>query len=300
MYNQQLETFISVADSGSFAKAAEKLFISPTAVIKQINILENNLDLKLFNRTHRGLTLTAAGQSLYGDAKYIIRYSQESLERAKNAMQKENSIIRIGTSPMTPAQILVQLWPQIHAICPEIRFKLVPFENTPENAREILLNLGQNIDMVAGIFDSTLLDYRKCAGLELLREPLCCAAAVNHPLAQKERLTVEDLYGQNLMLITRGQMGEADMLRDWLAVKHPQVNIISFDFYNTEVFNSCENGNNLLMAVPSWRDVHPLLKIIPVDWDFSIPFGLLHSPQPAPHVKKCIDAITKIYKNKQA
>lgn len=198
MYNPQLETFITVAESGSFAKAADKLYISPTAVIKQINILESNLDIKLFNRTHRGLTLTAAGKSLYSDAKYIIRYSHESLERAKNAMQKENGIIRIGTSPMTPAQILVQLWPKIHAMCPEIHFKLVPFDNTPQNAREILLNLGQNIDMVAGIFDATL------------------------------------------------------------------------------------------------------LKIIPVDWDFTMPFGLLHSPQPAPHVQKCINAITIIYKENRA
>lgn len=134
----------------------------------------------------------------------------------------------------------------------------------------------------------------------MCREPLCCAAGINHPLAQKDKLSVRDLYGQNLMLITRGQMGEADALRDWLTVKHPQVNIIDFDFYNTEVFNSCENGNNLLMAVPTWRGVHPLLKIIPVDWDFTMPFGLLHSPQPAPHVQKCINAITKIYKEKQA
>ena len=88
---------------------------------------------------------------------------------------------------MTPAQILVQLWPKIHAMCPEIHFKLVPFDNTPQNAREILLNLGQNIDMVAGIFDATLLNYRQCAGLELCREPLCCAAGINHPLAQANR-----------------------------------------------------------------------------------------------------------------
>lgn len=299
MYNPQLETFIAVADSGSFTKAAEKLFISPTAVIKQINILENRLDLKLFNRTHRGLTLTAAGQSLYSDAKYIISYSQESLARAKSAMQKENSIIRIGTSPMTPAQILVELWPEIHKLCPEIRFKLVPFENTPQNAREILLNLGQNIDMVAGIFDSTLLSYRKCAGLELFREPICCAVSLNHPLAQKERLDITDLYGENLMLITRGQMGEADMLRSFLTVNHPQIKITDFDFYNTEIFNRCETGNYLLMAVPTWQNVHPLLKIIPVNWDFTMPFGLLHSPEPAPHVQKCIDAIIKIYKSRQ-
>ena len=40
MYNPQLETFIKVVDRGSFSKAAEDLFISPSAVIKQINILQ--------------------------------------------------------------------------------------------------------------------------------------------------------------------------------------------------------------------------------------------------------------------
>ena len=72
MYNPQLETFLCVAECGSFNKAAEKLFISPPAVIKQINLLEENLDLQLFVRTHRGLQLTEAGKSLAQDAKYII------------------------------------------------------------------------------------------------------------------------------------------------------------------------------------------------------------------------------------
>lgn len=54
MYNPQLETFIVVADMGSFNKAAEALYITPPAVTKQINLLENNLGLQLFNRTHRG------------------------------------------------------------------------------------------------------------------------------------------------------------------------------------------------------------------------------------------------------
>ena len=67
MYNPQLETFLCVVEAGSFSKAAEQLFISPPAVIKQINALEANLNLQLFHRTHRGLVVTKAGQSLYQD-----------------------------------------------------------------------------------------------------------------------------------------------------------------------------------------------------------------------------------------
>ena len=98
MYNPQLETFIRVADAGSFNKAAEEAYITPTAVIKQINLLEASLDVKLFDRTHRGLTLTKAGKSLYQDTKYIIQYCRDSVIRAKNAMQDDTKVIRIGSS----------------------------------------------------------------------------------------------------------------------------------------------------------------------------------------------------------
>ena len=193
MYNPQLETFLCVAEAGSFNKAAEQLYISPPAVIKQINLLEDSLGLRLFVRTPRGLALTKAGQSLYQDAKYIIQYCKDSVTRAKNAMQECENLIRIGTSPMTPSQVLVDLWPRAQVYCPDTKFQLIPFENTPENAREILANLGQNIDVVAGIFDETMLNLRQCAGLEISKEPICCAVSVHHRLAQKNALTIRDL-----------------------------------------------------------------------------------------------------------
>ena len=99
MYNPQLETFLRVADAGSFNKAAEELFITPPAVIKQITSLESSLDLKLFIRSPRGLQLTEAGKSIYRDAQYIIQYCKDSVVRAKNAAQEGDKAIRIGVSP---------------------------------------------------------------------------------------------------------------------------------------------------------------------------------------------------------
>ena len=54
MCNHILDTFIAVADCGSFTKAARRLYISPTAVMKQINTLEEHLDMKLVERTPSG------------------------------------------------------------------------------------------------------------------------------------------------------------------------------------------------------------------------------------------------------
>lgn len=291
MYNPQLETFICVADAGSFNKAAEELYITPTAVMKQVNLLEARLDMQLFERTHRGLLLTNAGRSLYNDAKYIIQYSGESIARAKNASKKNTSTIRIGSSPMTPTQLLVDLWPKIHSICPDIKFQLIPFENTPENAREILSNLGQNIDVVAGLFDESYFHIKHCTGFEICKAPICCAVSLNHPLAQKDRLTVEDLYGENLMLIRRGWSNYVDRLRDEIWTNHPQIHIVDFNFYNVDVFNQCQNSSDILMAIRAWSGVHPLLKIIPVEWDYRMPYGLLHSDTPSENVEKLLSAL---------
>lgn len=262
--------------------------------LKQINSLESALEVKLFDRSHRGLTLTKAGRSLYQDAKYVIQYCRDSVTRAKNATQEDLNVIRIGSSPMTPAQLLMGLWSKIQALYPDIKFQIVPFENTPENAREILANLGKNIDVVGGIFDDTMLHLRGCAGLELTRGPFGCAVSVHHRLAAKDKLKITDLYGENLMLMHRGWSHYVDRLRDELWSNHPQINIVDFDFYSMDVFNRCENSNDVLLAIPGWANVHPLLKVIPVEWDHNIPYGILHSPEPSPTVQRFLDAAESV------
>lgn len=213
-------------------------------------------------------------------------------------MSEGEKIIRIGSSPTTPAQLLMQLWPEIQAQCPDIKFEIVPFENTPENAKEILANLGKNIDIVGGIFDDTMLNLRKCKGLKLSREPFCCAVSIHHQLAGKYKLQISDLYGENLMLMHRGWSNYVDQLRYDVWQNHSRINIVDFDFYDMSIFNKCENSNAVLLAIKGWANVHPLLKVIPVEWEYSIPFGLLHSPNPSENVKRVLQAAKNTVKAK--
>ena len=129
--------------------------------------------------------------------------------------------------------------------------------------------------------------------LILLHNLIRCAVSIHHRLAKKDRLTVQDLYGEKLMLIKRDWSHYVDLLRDELWKNHPQIQIIDFKFYNMEVFNQCENNNCILMAVPKWQYVHPLLKILPVEWNYTIPYGLLHAPEPSPVAAKFLRAVEK-------
>jgi len=238
--------------------------------------------------------ISKAGESLYKDAKYIIEYSRESIERAKAAMLEESQIIRIGTSPVMPAQMLMNLWPKIHDRCRDLNFRLVTFENSEENAREILKNLGQNIDVVTGFADELLMEQRGCRGLVIVVEPLCCAVSIYHPLASKERLTPEDLYGQNLMLIKRGWCRNMDGLRDDLVTNHPGIRLVDFDLYDVGIFNRCEQSGDLLVAIPSWSIIHPMMKVIPVEWDHTMPVGILYSPEPSEVVQRFLAAAQEV------
>lgn len=86
-----------------------------------------------------------------------------------------------------------------------------------------------------------------------------------------------------------------DELRDELWQNHPEIDIENFDFYDVNVFNECENSNNIFLAIDSWCHIHPMLKIIPVDWCYKIPFGIMYSPMPKKHVYSWIKAVEKVF-----
>ena len=209
-------------------------------------------------------------------------------------MSGDENVIRVGVSLMTSPQVFVDLWPKIHENIPDMKFQLVPFENTLENAKEILENLGQNIDVVAGIFDDTMLKLRKCNGIELTRQKFCLAVSAKHRFADREMLELSELKGEKLMLIHRGWSNYVDMLRDELWREHPEIEIEDFGFYNVDVFNKCENENKMLLAVKSWENVHPLMKVIPVDWNYGMSFGLLYSKEPSEKVNRLLKAIKQV------
>ncbi|WP_304251566.1 LysR family transcriptional regulator [Limosilactobacillus gastricus] len=294
LYDKHLLSFLKVTEVGSFNKAAELMYITPSAVIKQINLLENNIGVPLFERTHRGLKLTAAEESLYQDAKRIIQICDETEIRARSAMEEMDATIRIGTSPITPADVLIELWDELHHQNPALKFQLVPYENTPENARAILKNLGNKIDIVAGIFDQQLLANRECRGYELYQEEICVAVPLTNPLSKRQSLSYTDLYGQELMLLKEGMIQGVDELRTYLKIHHPQIKIVDFDFYQTEIFNRCEQDECLLMAISKWEKVHPLLKMIPVEWPYKIPYGILYADNPSKKVLNLLDTLNQI------
>lgn len=297
MYNPLLNTFITVVDCGSFAKAAGVLYISSTAVMKQMNSLENHLDLKLIERTPAGIHLTEAGAVIYRDAKFLIDYSRKSVSAAKAALHANDTTFCVGTSLLNPAKPFMDLWYRVNKEFSEYKLHLVTFEDNHEGILSEIEKLGEKFDFLIGVCDSQKWLSRS-SFLPLGRYKKMIAVSREHSLAEKNCIDIEDLYGETLMMVQRGDSGVNDFIRNDLEKHHPEIHIEDTPhFYDLSVFNRCAETGNVLLTIECWQDVHPGLISIPVNWDYSIPYGLLYSMEAPEDVLRFVHAAKNIIEN---
>lgn len=294
MYNPLLDTFLAVADCGSFTKAADKLFITPTAVMKKMNVLEAHLNLKLIDRTPAGVDLTPAGKVIYRDAKFIMDYSKKSVAAANAATLDYDTTFCVGTSLLNPAKPFMDLWYKINQSFPDYKLHLVPFEDNHDGILSEIKKLGEKFDFLIGVCDSKAW-LSICSFLPLGRYKKMVAVSRDHRLAEKKQINIEDLHGETLMMVGRGDSGVNDFIRNDLEKNHPLIHIEDTpQFYDLSVFNRCAESGNILLTIECWQDVHPGLISIPVNWDYSIPYGLLYSTNADKDVLKLVETARNI------
>lgn len=294
MYNPLLNTFVAVADCGSFTKASETLFISPTAVMKQMNALEKHLELKLIERTPSGIYLTQAGAVIYKEAKFMMEYSQKAISRAKATLYDYETTFCVGTSTLNPAKPFMDLWYLVNQDFPAYKLHLVPFADNHDGILSEIEKLGEKFDFLIGVCDSKKW-LSRCNFLPLGRYAKMVAVSREHPLASKTCINIEDLYGETLMMVRKGDSETNDHIRRNLEENHPEIHIEDTpQFYDLSVFNRCAKTGNVLLTIECWRDVHPGLVSIPVNWDYSIPYGLLYSFDAPKDVLQFVEAVKNI------
>lgn len=289
MVDRHLRLFIQVADSGSFSKAAEKLYISPNAVIKQVNLLESDLGVKLFVRTPRGIHMTKAGELIYREGKSMIARTEAVLKEARALETPPKQSIHVGVSLMNPVNILMEQWNKTAYQHPDIQLEVVPYQDTKAEFSEMLNQLGKTVDIIACPYDTNYWGDRY-RSLFLRNLPVCIACSKSHPLAQKERLIIEDLYGETVMVRKQGHSPSADVLRAELQ-QHPQICLEDVEIIEYGLFNQIAVSEKLMISYECWSNVHPFLATIPVDWNFTSPYGLIYAKNPSKELLKFLTVI---------
>ena len=296
MFNQQIHTFITVAESGSFSKAADNLYITTVSVMKQINSFEKHVGVKLLTRTNHGVKLTEAGKKLYEAGKHIISYSENAIENLRKTYKKDLSI-RIGSSLLYPANEIVEIWRKVPKSDTNIKINIVSMGDSFTNLISFSNELGKSIDCFATLLDSYHLSSN-FNFFELGEKPCYISVPHNHKLARKKHLTWNDLFGENLMLLKKGNSPMLDKMRKEIEEKFQRISIVDVpSFYNTEVFNECVEKGYLLETPSIWENVHPSLVSIPMDWDYKLKFGIVYSKKPNKAVKAFIKEFQNYFDN---
>lgn len=293
MYSKYLDVFIQVADTGSFSKAGERLFISPTAVMKQMNLMESELGISLLNRTNHGISLTDAGKQIYKDCKYIINYSNKAIEKAKKIQNENKYFIKIGTSLICPCKPLLDIWYKINDKYPEFKIKIVPFEENHSTVLSTLHNNGSTLDFLVSPGDSKewLKDFNF---FKLGDYKFCIAVPITNPLAKKDLLSFKDLSGEKITAITTGNSKQNQDIVNKIKINCKNVEILDAPlFYDINVFNKCEESGSLLVTLECWKDIHPAFKTIPLSSGESIPYGIIYSKEASEDALKFLDIIQK-------
>lgn len=294
MYNKYLEIFIEVADTGSFSKAAEKLYISSTAIMKQMNLMEQELGLSLLIRTNHGVSLTEAGKKIYKDAKIIIDYTNRSIKKAKTLQNKNTHFVTIGTSLICPCKPLLDIWYQINDRYPDFKIKILPFEENHTNILNTLNSNGTPLDFIVSPCDSH--DWLKNFDfLKLGDYKFCIAVPISHPLAKKDSISFEDLSGEKVTAITTGDSKQNQDILNKIKTICKDVEIFDAPFfYDIDVFNRCEESGSFLVTLECWKDVHPAFKTIPLSSGETIPYGILYSKTPTDDASKFLNIIKEV------
>ncbi|MBT1174676.1 LysR family transcriptional regulator [Bifidobacterium sp. LC6] len=293
MYDKRLDAVIAAAETGSFASAGRLLHISTPALAKQVNTFEKEYRLTLFTRSRSGVTLTPAGRTFVDEARPIMRQCRSLIYRTQQNSSERDAPVRLGISLLRPGRSILDLWQRDASKHPGIRLELVSMPDDTQSINDILMHLGENIDMVSTAFDE---EYWStvCNTLTLGFEPSWIAIPRSHALAKRTHVSLDDLEGTRIRILKQHHGGN-DTAYDLLA-SHPSIELIDIDHYDLDTFNDCADHGDLLMSKPIWSDVHPQFATIPVDWPqpIGMSYGLMYARDPSPAVAAFIARIREL------
>lgn len=125
MTTEQYRVFYQVAESGSISKAAKALFVSQPAVTKSIKILEKELDVILFVRTTKGVTLTSEGEVLFDYVREAFEQLSEGERRIKQLKNNDMGSVRIGISNILCKYYFIPHLKRFHERYPKLKIEIV-------------------------------------------------------------------------------------------------------------------------------------------------------------------------------
>lgn len=192
---RQFKYLISIAEEGTFTAAAEKLYISQSALSQQVKSMESELGVPLFDRSRNRLQFTDAGELLHKRAMRIVKEVDEAKTAIDELEQLYRGTLRIGVVQTVNAYLIPPVVSSFSAEFPNIQLRIHELSATEVEEKLYRHELDLGISFKPA-------DYPELQFEQLFEEELLLIVNPTHALAGKEWIKVKSLDKQKLMLLS--------------------------------------------------------------------------------------------------
>lgn len=272
-----LKYFLAIAHEESITKAAENLHITQPTLSRQIAQMEEEMGVKLFNRSARKITLTNEGFLLRRRAEEIM----ELVNKTKREISAENMMegtVAIGCGDLAAVQLLPELIRSFHERYPAINFEL--YTATADHVKDRMDRGVTDVGLLLEPIDKDKYNYLRLN----MQEQWVVAMSPDSPLAQLEAILPQDLRGVPLILPHRQNIQSE--LASWFGEEFNSLNILFTSNLPSNSSIMVHNGLACSLIVKgsitfwdpdkiTWRPLSPNLTAPSViAWKRKRPFGV--------------------------
>lgn len=240
----QLSYIVAVDKYRHFATAAEKIYVTQPTLSMQIHKLEEQLGVKIFDRSKSPVVPTEIGETIIREASVILKQARQIEDLAKLSDGVLKGTFRIGVIPTIAAYLIpiflrpfMEAWPEVELVFEE---KLT--SQVLEGLQDDTLDIG---------IIATPTDQSQIYLEELYNEPFVGFLSTDHPLASKEKLQVSDLDASEIWLLNEGHCLRDQSMKLCKKEKKNENNPIRFESGNLETLKRLVEQNYGMTLMPA-------------------------------------------------
>jgi len=188
-----LQAAIALAEELNYSRAAARLRIDQSTLSKQIAMLEEQTDLRLFVRNHQTVELTDAGRHFVEDARTAVLYAERAVADARAAMQGADEVLHIGRSAYADPYLVAVIQAIRLPLYPDLKVKL--WSNFSHELARLVATGNLDLALVLAIPDSSSLSF-----LPVTEEPSYIALPKSDAIAVNTELHLDDLRAYEWIL----------------------------------------------------------------------------------------------------
>lgn len=150
----------------------------------------------------------------------------------------------------------------------------------------VFANLGKYVDLMADIYDQSLLNRYHCSAKKICDLSCQIACLPGNSLLKKENLKLTDLHGQ---VVNFFYPVENEVTDKWQAIfTQAGIRTHHWSYLSAEMFNYAANHNQLVIITDFWRELAPFLKVLPLHLQVKISYGFLYKKPVKKNVQKLL------------